>query len=245
MPSSRNMVETMNRAAAAWLSWCCTVFWFVARLRADPAKAHHRRNLPDVVSFAGKLFLLARASCSNFVFRKPENGQPGIDATRLCTQVRIKLPARRRRSGSPRHRRDGNARAGQNTLTLATPAEIAENDFNSHPRYVDTFEEEAEIDLDGRPLSEGQSRLSLLSLSLFSLSSSSSRQNLRSRRRVAAPALSDEPSTTTLAAASGKYSAHQAVRGIPDLYVSGPGRTSKPFTPIHRLTQKRWGPPAT
>ena len=31
---------------------------------------------------------------------------------------------------------------------LATPAEIAENDFNLNiPRYVDTFEEEAEIDL--------------------------------------------------------------------------------------------------
>src|SRR5690606_35587654 len=31
---------------------------------------------------------------------------------------------------------------------LATPAEIAENDFNLYiPRYVDTFEEEAEIDL--------------------------------------------------------------------------------------------------
>ena len=32
---------------------------------------------------------------------------------------------------------------------LATPAEIAENDFNLNiPRYVDTFEEEEEIDLD-------------------------------------------------------------------------------------------------
>jgi type I restriction enzyme M protein len=31
---------------------------------------------------------------------------------------------------------------------LATPSEIAENDFNLNiPRYVDTFEEEAEIDL--------------------------------------------------------------------------------------------------
>ena len=31
---------------------------------------------------------------------------------------------------------------------LATPAEIAENDFNLNiPRYVDTFEEEAPIDL--------------------------------------------------------------------------------------------------
>jgi type I restriction enzyme M protein len=31
---------------------------------------------------------------------------------------------------------------------LATPAEIVENDFNLNiPRYVDTFEEEAEIDL--------------------------------------------------------------------------------------------------
>ena len=31
---------------------------------------------------------------------------------------------------------------------LASPAEIAENDFNLNiPRYVDTFEEEAEIDL--------------------------------------------------------------------------------------------------
>ena len=31
---------------------------------------------------------------------------------------------------------------------LATPAEIAENDFNLNiPRYVDTFQEEAEIDL--------------------------------------------------------------------------------------------------
>jgi type I restriction enzyme M protein len=31
----------------------------------------------------------------------------------------------------------------------ATPAELADNDFNLNiPRYVDTFEEEAEIDLD-------------------------------------------------------------------------------------------------
>ena len=31
---------------------------------------------------------------------------------------------------------------------LATPAEIAENDYNLNiPRYVDTFEEEEEIDL--------------------------------------------------------------------------------------------------
>jgi type I restriction enzyme M protein len=31
---------------------------------------------------------------------------------------------------------------------LASPAEIVENDFNLNiPRYVDTFEEEAEIDL--------------------------------------------------------------------------------------------------
>ena len=43
------------------------------------------------------------------------------------------------------------ARARQNVdkyAHLATPAEIAENDFNLNiPRYVDTFEEEAEIDL--------------------------------------------------------------------------------------------------
>ena len=33
---------------------------------------------------------------------------------------------------------------------LATPQEIADNDFNLNiPRYVDTFEEEAEIDLEG------------------------------------------------------------------------------------------------
>ena len=32
----------------------------------------------------------------------------------------------------------------------ATPQEIADNDFNLNiPRYVDTFEEEAEIDLEG------------------------------------------------------------------------------------------------
>ena len=48
---------------------------------------------------------------------------------------------------------------------LATPAEIAENDFNLNiPRYVDTFEEEAEIDLMAVRIEREQLKAELASL---------------------------------------------------------------------------------
>ena len=50
---------------------------------------------------------------------------------------------------------------------LATPEEIAENDFNLNiPRYVDTFEEEEEIDLMAVRAERKQLKEKLVSLEL-------------------------------------------------------------------------------
>ena len=66
---------------------------------------------------------------------------------RLRGRQEPELPARSRHAAHRDHL-PSRGRASDKYAYLATPAEIAENDFNLNiPRYVDTFEEEEEIDL--------------------------------------------------------------------------------------------------
>ena len=126
---------------------CCSA----ARPKGEIRKQLIEENLLDaVIGLPEKLFYGTGIPAAILVFRKKKADDKVlfIDASREYedgkNQNQLARSRHCRRSSPP-----AKARADVDKYAhLARPAEIAENEFNLNiPRYVDTFEEEEEIDL--------------------------------------------------------------------------------------------------